>query len=400
MGANSLYLLAVNPTRLEAVTARDQTLIRWSLRDGTPTMLTQITDERRQFCAIAVAPEGEYLAVASLAPIIDRQGETDFSFYPSGPGYSDSDGDTFAPCVIELCQWRDLTVAQTIPLPGSGASVPSLCFSPDGRWLAATDGRGLVYLIDRQTNQVAQTLTDFGGDDMSGLAFDPTSGYLAIGYSDIGEGGVALYRLENGALHRVIEDYFADFTVSTDYGTQHGLWLRESIFQLAFSPDGATLAVATNDNNEQTGFLVAFDAQSGQPRWSLELYPEVELADGSHLHPLFIYNGHYYCSQLCFTRNGGELISGDGGGDLLCFAAADGLLTRRLGNGTNLPVALLGLESSGEGVWALVFRDDPLHDRYSNKQPPADEAQSADADAGSAGDGMRLVRVALTQGNG
>ena len=143
---------------------------------------------------------------------------------------------------------------------------------------------------------------------------------------------------------------------------------------------------------------MVFDTQSVQPRWLLELSPETALADGSHLHPAYQYNGHYYCSQLRFTPDGKQLLSGDGGGDILCFAAEDGRLLRRLPTGSDQPVELFDFEPAGAALWALVFLDHDLAFQYSTSpdgdstwgfsQPNADKAAPADDD-------LRLARVAL-----
>ena len=294
--------------------------------------------------------------------------------------------------------WQTLVVVQTIALPGSGASILSLCFSPDGHWIAAADGLGHVFLIDRHTSQITCTLTHPEGPDLSGLLFDGSSNYLATGGSNMGGGGVTLYQRQQGELHQVIADYHANFEYLTDYDYPVGLDLRQTVFQLAFSPDGATLAIATNDNNEQPGYLVLFDTQSGQPRWSLKLDPEAALADGSHLHPAVQYNGHYYCSQLRFTPDGKQLLSGDGGGDILCFAAEDGRLLRRLPTGTDQPVALFDFEPAGAALWALVFFDRDVQFQYTVAPDGAVHRDFSQPNANvpaPAGDDLRLVRVAL-----
>ncbi|MEO7002155.1 MAG: WD40 repeat domain-containing protein [Ktedonobacterales bacterium] len=176
------HYLVIHPTRLEAITAHNTTLTRWSLQNGTPTILTQASDEQRDICALAVAPEGEYVALASLKPAIRHDGEIVRGIvYPYSSDVDESDGDTFLPCEIEVCHWQNLAVAQTILLPDSKASILSMCFSPDGRWIAAADGGGCVYLVDRLNGQIALTFTDLAGKDVSGLRFDPASTYLTIG---------------------------------------------------------------------------------------------------------------------------------------------------------------------------------------------------------------------------
>ena len=386
-----MYLLNIHPTRLEAITAHDRTLTRWSLHDDTATTITQVTDAPQDISAIATAPEGAVIAVASLAPIHSRDGSTAYTHYPSGPGFSEVFGDTFTPCEIALREWNDLSVVQTIALPGSGASILSMCFSPDGNWLAVADSCGHLFLIDRSTSQITCTLTHSYGPDLSGLLFDGSSSYLAAGGSNMGGGAVALYRLEHGELHEVIADYY-------DSDSDYALDIRETVFQPAFSPDGATLAIATSDNNEQPGYLVAFATQSGQPKWYLQLHPETELADGSHLYPAYMYNGYYYCSQLRFTPDGSQLLSGDGSGDILCFDAVDGHLLRRLPTGTDQPVALFDFEPSRSALWALVLFDRDLAFQF-RKLPSGEIAwgfSNPNADkAAPAGDDLRLVRVAL-----
>ena len=109
-----MYLLNIHPTRLEALTAHDRTLIRWSLHSGTATILTQVADAPHDIFALAIAPEGDQVAVASLRPIRNQQGSDAYTPYPSGPGFSATFGDSFVPCEIELRDWQTLSVTQTI----------------------------------------------------------------------------------------------------------------------------------------------------------------------------------------------------------------------------------------------------------------------------------------------
>ncbi len=242
--------MKLHPARAEALTAQGRTLTRWSLHDGSATLLSQVEDGPFPFiCSLAIAPHGDYFAVASPKPVTTSTGNAYHAVFASGPGFDHTD--TCVPCDIEIRHWHDLSLARTIPLPDSGVSVPAMCFSPDGHWLAAADGWGTLYVIDCQSNQISfmqdTTLDDtyVGSTDISALAFDPTSTYLAAGRSGLGGGYLTLYRLEGGALHQVVEDYGADVDLSN------------TSFEITFSPDSRILAVSANNNEEYIRLLVA-----------------------------------------------------------------------------------------------------------------------------------------------
>jgi len=140
-----------------------------------------------------------------------------------------------------------------------GSSLPQLIvFSPDGREIAATDGRGVVYLWDAASRRVVAKLTaerlyndteksnPISGPDIGSITFSPDSRIVACG------SGSGIIRVWDVATDRNIS------TFSIDGENPSGAAARQ-IETLIFSPDGRRLA--TSDN---TGMLGVWDIVSGR----------------------------------------------------------------------------------------------------------------------------------------
>jgi WD40 repeat protein len=101
-------------------------------------------------------------------------------------------------------------------------------FSPDGRWLAVGEAKPQIRLVDRTTGRERIIPASLPADGVSALAFSPDSRLLAAGCG-AGDNDIHLWDLAAG-------------TEAVRFAGHSG-W----ILDLAFSPDGQTLASASTD---------------------------------------------------------------------------------------------------------------------------------------------------------
>src|SRR5258708_3694788 len=98
------------------------------------------------------------------------------------------------PCVIEWRRWNDLLPARTVTVPQTAFSIGSMDSSPNGRWLVINNNDHL-FLLDWHTGEVINRHFS-NGYETSGLAFDPTSIFVAgLSFAD-GGGCLMLWRLD------------------------------------------------------------------------------------------------------------------------------------------------------------------------------------------------------------
>lgn len=108
--------------------------------------------------------------------------------------------------------------------PLSGSSWPSIAFSADGRWLAASGG-GAVEILDAATWRRAAAL----GEQIRAIAWDPAGPRLLAGGA---AGDAAIWTVPGGARQPPHE-------------------LGEVVTAVAFSPDGRRAAIGGEDGAEQ-----------------------------------------------------------------------------------------------------------------------------------------------------
>src|SRR5262249_37083540 len=123
----------IHPFRKEAMTYdRGGRYTRWSL-DTEPQVLASY--EHPASHRLVLAPEGDLFATVAIKP---------------------HDEDT--ECVLELRDWEDQQILQTIIVPGSGVDITGLTFSPNGRWLLCADFYEQMTLLDRHDYRVVDTV--------------------------------------------------------------------------------------------------------------------------------------------------------------------------------------------------------------------------------------------------
>jgi WD40 repeat protein len=123
------------------------------------------------------------------------------------------------------------------PVRVSDYGIENVAFSPDGRFLVASDIRNSVQIWDTETGELLNELPDAG----SILAFGPW-GSLATAWG--GGGEIVIWDITTGERKSSLAGH------------------SENIFSLAFSPNGQTLASASNDHtiklwNVYSGELLA-----------------------------------------------------------------------------------------------------------------------------------------------
>ncbi len=161
--------------------------------------------------------------------------------------YASPDTRKMAVLLNDAVQIWDLEAGQRIlDLPGYNGPVSALAFSPDGRWLAVTDHN--IHLWQVSNREFETTLSINEHNILQGLAFHPNSKQLAVATED---GEVEIWDVESRQKLRSLEP--------DDYGA----------LQLAYSPDGEKLAVATWRGiqvwNVETGVLLQeFDSNAGR----------------------------------------------------------------------------------------------------------------------------------------
>ncbi|GHO84397.1 hypothetical protein [Dictyobacter formicarum] len=180
-------LLYLHPTRREAITASGTTLIRWSLTTNPATMLTQVSTapaiffehlydpggRMHTFGGITRTPDGEFFALQQPWPL---------------------DSHPHSPCVIEWRRWDNLSPPRTATVPNTGCPIRSMDCSLDSRWLVL-DNDEHIFLLDWHSGEVISRHFA-GGYATSGLAFDPTSTFVAgLSFAD-GGGCLKLWRLD------------------------------------------------------------------------------------------------------------------------------------------------------------------------------------------------------------
>jgi WD40 repeat protein len=133
--------------------------------------------------------------------------------------------------------WDAGTGALLAELRNDASAFPSLAFSADGRWLAASGGDD-VRVFDVQT--WAQALT-IAGPRIHSLSFDPTGPRLATGSTG---GDAAIWAIPSGERIRHLRE------------------IGEPVDAVAFSPSGELVAVAGRDGAAQVFSATAGTLQS------------------------------------------------------------------------------------------------------------------------------------------
>ncbi len=338
-------LLYLHPTRREALTASQTTLTRWSLATHPAPILTHVSvapgalfhvvydggGRRQTYGGITRTPDGEVFALQQ--PGMEEDGS-------QGPG------------VIEWRSFDDLLPARTAVVPEISYEIESLDSSPDGRWLVIGNNNQ-IFLLDWHTGEVISRHFA-GGYATSGLAFDPTSTFVAgLSYAD-GGGGLSLWRLdpverfvprperEEWPSHkRVPQDYISGtmaLTLVHEKLDRTGIaWrdrdLADTECVTAFSPDSRVVVFGLNSSYSECGVeLVAYEVVSGRRLWCARSEEEST-------------------GRWIFTPDGRALLLPVRGSEVLVYDGESGALSQRLRSGLDEPVQALAFDHDGRTLW-------------------------------------------------
>ena len=193
--------------------------------------------------SLALSPDGRLLAAGSFAGSVFVWDTKTGAQYGS-PLTADTspvnhvafspDGRTLVSSHLRSAVVWNMDGAQAVgePLGGPGDSTTGVAFSPDGRWLLAgqLDGGAIVY--DAATRRQIRRVEV--GSVVSGVAFHPDGNLFAVSTID---GRIRLFDRRTGA------------------PAGRPLDVRDAaVWQVAFSPDGRSLAAAVDPNGSGVAF--------------------------------------------------------------------------------------------------------------------------------------------------
>lgn len=330
--------LYLHPTRPEALTLNDETtmLIRWSL----------VTNPAKQLTQCSTLP-GE----AWILPIGQKIFHGGITDAPAGELFAHAhraSADTSRIDLLELRSWQDLSVAQTLTIPGV-ETITSLASSPDGRWLVVgTEIPERLFLLDQLSGQV---MSDHfvGGYLTTGLTFDCTSTFVA-GITTYDSGGrLMLWRIEpvERFVPRSEEGHILRDSLPLDRINGHTTlavvhWdlynadcfpvnFGETVGTAAFSPD-SRVVVFSFTYDGITSPLVAYEVVSGERLWRVD-------RRGNSL------------ERFVITPDGKAINFSNRSSDLFVCSMDDGRVMQQLPSGVDEPIKAMAFDHDGKTLW-------------------------------------------------
>lgn len=246
---------------------------------------------------------------------------------------------------IELRRWDDLQRITKLDASIQDG-LATVCFSPDGRWLAAADGVEQVFLIEYETGRTVAVIE--GGERTGSVVFDPSSRLLASACSFQGGGHVRVDTVDDGVVTPLHE------LDRSNYKTPGELFV-DTLCSLAFSSDGTSLALfetsAIYRERRPAGWcgnLVLFDVASGAVRWQKSIDAEL-----THDVDAMRNYGMGFCTEVVFLSPD-EVVCGATGGAALCFDVTSGSLTRRISLHPSAAIVSLAFDPARSILYAVL----------------------------------------------
>ncbi len=256
---------------------------------GSPSLPSTTLQVQFTPWSLAFSPDGRLLAIAGGSPE-SVSGE------------------------VELLNVATGKITANWQLPGT-TEVHTVAFSPDGKTLVTGDDKGVTTMWEVATHRITATLTSQADTSdklpparVEAAAFHPRGAVLATG----DEVGATLWTVATGRVAAQLDTPFM------------------TVFALAFSPDGGTLAAAELDIPPR-GAIQLWDVRSAKPRPSRRF-----TANDPH--------------SVAFSPDGAVLASADGDGAAL-WDAATGRPLARLAAGST-PVSAVAFSPDGKTLAA------------------------------------------------
>ena len=251
----SVYSVAWSPDGSELVSgSSDRTIRLWDVEQGE--LLQTLQGHEDSVSSVAWSPDGRMLA--------------------SGAGE----------LAIKLWDVDRGELVQSLLIPGERGWINSVAWSPDGRTLASGSVYNEILLWDAGTAEAQQNLLGHGAGVHS-VAWSPNSRILASASSDK---TIKLWDAERGELLKTLQD--------------------DSVFHLAWSPDGLTLASGAFGVN-------LWNVERGELLQTLQYDEAVGLRSGRE-------------RPVAWSPDGRTLASGSTDGRILLWDAVSGELLQTL----------------------------------------------------------------------
>jgi WD40 repeat protein len=248
---------------------KDHLFLIWDVAEGKVIRQTNDPDEGYGIGDIALASDGDTIAVMSIylpylnvgklstlevtKRLMKNGGPGPISFSPDGKMLAASSINEDEPITI----W-DVESGKVIPLLKGQKEMGSyVLFSPDGKWLLASGGGKTARLWDVRTGELKLTLSGHALD-INSAAFSPDGATVATASEDM---TIKVWDVQTGALKQTL--------------TGHGGGVRA----VAFSPDGRWLASGSRDKavklwDPKTGALLQTLSNHGDEITTIAFSPD------------------------------------------------------------------------------------------------------------------------------
>lgn len=233
-----------------AVASSDNTISIWKIANDKLVLLNKLFKHKNKVTDISFNKKGSFLTSVDLDGVINiwkfdnntisfhQQIDNNLyeinslSFHPNGKLLVSAGEDNY----IKLWEIQENNLLEFQKIKIDSGPIEKISFSPDGEFLISLAIRkGIINIWEKEGNKYSKS--DIFKDDVgnnSCFTFSQSNNYFALGYSK----GVEIYKYSQQKFDKI---YNLTYNVSEDS-------LDKFVKDIAFTPDGSTLAVAHNDN--------------------------------------------------------------------------------------------------------------------------------------------------------